>query len=225
MQLDPRTHVVVLIVATILLILADDSWQLHALVGLSALYLICHGMLRKAFYFVLAYIAILALTEALAGHSAGFGLILYTFSRMMPVAMIGAVLVQTSPSRIMYAFERAKLPRPITVMLCILIRFFPVLLMEIFAIRDGIRARGIFPRWHSALRRPVVIYECYFVPLMVRCLKLSSELASSAELRGIESRNNRSTIHLAELRGMDAAAVALYAMLGAMTVAAGGTVL
>ncbi|MNV73173.1 Energy-coupling factor transporter transmembrane protein EcfT [compost metagenome] len=139
--------------------------------------------------------------------------------------MIGAVLVQTSPSRIMYAFERAKLPRPITVMLCILIRFFPVLLMEIFAIRDGIRARGIFPRWHSALRRPVVIYECYFVPLMVRCLKLSSELASSAELRGIESRNNRSTIHLAELRGMDAAAVALYAMLGAMTVAAGGNVL
>lgn len=225
MQLDPRTHVIILITATLFLVLSGDPWQLHALVGLSALYMLGHGKLRKAVYFVLAYLAILFLLDVLAGRSAGFGLILYTFSRMIPVAMIGAVLVHTSPSRIMYALERAKCPKPITVMLCILIRFFPVLLTEIFAIRDGIRARGIFPHWHSALRRPLVIYECYFVPLMVRCLKLSSELASSAELRGIECTNNRSTTHRDKLSGMDAAAVGLYVLMGALTVAAGRSVL
>lgn len=225
MQLDPRTHVVTLIAATLFVVLADDLWQLHALVGLSILYMLGHGMLRKAVYCVLAYMAILVLLDVLAGRSAGFGLILYTFSRMIPVAMIGTVLVQTSPSRIMYALERAKCPKPITVMLCILIRFFPVLFMEIFVIRDGIRARGIFPHWYSALRRPLVIYECYFVPLMVRCLKLSSELSSSAELRGIECRNNRSTIHQAKLRRMDAAAIGLYVLLGTLTVTVGGSVL
>lgn len=35
----------------------------------------------------------------------------------------------------------------------------------------------------------------FFVPLTVRCLKLSSELGASAELRGLDSSNPRSCIY------------------------------
>ena len=80
-------------------------------------------------------------------------------------------------------------------MLCILIRFFPVIEKEMLSIRNGIRARGIFPTWLSILKNPIMAYECFFVPLTVRCLKLSTELGASAELRGLDSSNPRSCIY------------------------------
>ena len=63
------------------------------------------------------------------------------------------------------------------------------------SIRNGIRARGIFPTWWSILKNPIMAYECFFVPLTVRCLKLSTELGASAELRGLDSSNPRSCIY------------------------------
>lgn len=47
----------------------------------------------------------------------------------------------------------------------------------------------IFPTWWSILKNPIMAYECFFVPLTVRCLKLSTELGASAELRGLDSSN------------------------------------
>lgn len=80
MQLDPRTHVIILLVATLLLVFSGESWHLHILVGLSALYMLSHGLLKKACYYALAYIVLLTLLLFVAAHAAGFGLIVYTFS-------------------------------------------------------------------------------------------------------------------------------------------------
>ena len=59
----------------------------------------------------------------------------------------------------------------------------------------GIRMRGVFARWTDVVFHPVLAYECLYAPLVMRCLRLSSELAAAAELRGIQVRGVRSSVH------------------------------
>lgn len=225
MRMDPRTHVFLMIASSVLTFLASDIAQAHMLVAASALYLVWNGLLRNALYFVLAYSAVMALLPVLPNYSATFGILLFALSKMMPVAMIGSALLQAPPGRMMSALQKARVPKPVVVMLCILIRFFPMLLLEFKAIRDGIRARGLFPQWHSALLHPVRAYECFFVPLIVRCLKLSTELSASAELRGIECKGVRTSIYPLGLTAVDFAAAGFYVLAGGLICWTGGIAL
>ena len=141
--------------------------------------------------------------------------VFYAFSKMMPMFMIAVALTSAPPGVLLCASEKWRAPKPVLIMLCILLRFFPVVLREMGAIREGIRARGVFSRGYSALRHPLMAYECFFTPLIVRCLKLSSELASAAELRGIACANRRTSIHPVAFKAGDVLALALFALLGA----------
>lgn len=221
-RLGPKTHLFVLILASILSTLVSNQLQAHLMVLASALYMLGNKLSKKSLSFVLLYIALMAILSILPTGAGTATIILYTFARMIPMIMIGMVLIHSTPSSIMSAFERVYVPKPVLIMICILIRFFPVVLLEMKAIRDGIRARGIFPQWYSALLHPIMSYECFFMPLIVRCLKLSAELSSSAELRGIECSCARTSIHPIEFRAADGMAIGLYALIGAAIYWTGG---
>jgi energy-coupling factor transporter transmembrane protein EcfT len=209
--LGPNTHLLVLVVASILTVLVSDPVQANLLVVASVLYMLCNGLARKALYFILFYIASAAILSVLTDVFGTWKIIFYTLLRMIPIVMIGTVLLHSSPSSIMCAFERIAVPK--------------VVFLEMKAIRDGIRARGIFPRWYSPLLHPAMAYECFFMPLIVRCLKLSSELASSAELRGIECEKGRTSIHPVQFQAADGLAVGLYTVAGAGIYWTGGLIL
>ncbi|ELK42502.1 MULTISPECIES: energy-coupling factor transporter transmembrane component T [Brevibacillus] len=221
-QPGPKTHLLVLLLASILTILIKDDLQVHMMVALSVVYLVLNRLSRKVLPFILVYVLSLAVSFAMPETLGTMKLVFYSFARMMPLVMIGATLMYSPPGSIMCVLERMSVPRPITVMICILIRFFPVVLLEMKAIRDGIRARGIFPHWYSTLLHPAMAYECYFMPLVVRCLKLSAELASSAELRGIESDCARTSIHAFHFRTADAVALVIYIIAATAIYGAGG---
>ncbi|MBN3527021.1 CbiQ family ECF transporter T component [Paenibacillus apiarius] len=223
MRLDSRTHLIILMFASIASILLTQPIQTDLLASLCLLYMFLNRLPIKALQYGLIYIVLRLVYYTLAVHDLGtFIIIVYSFVRMTPMAMIGTTLIANSPSTLMCAYAKMHVPKSILVMLCILLRFFPVLGLEIKAIRDGIRARGIFPRWYSALIHPAMAYECYFMPLIVRCLKLSAELASSAELRGLECGCARTSIHPVKLTAADGMAAGLYALMGAAIFWAGG---
>ena len=94
--------------------------------------------------------------------------------------------------------------------LCMMMRFFPVLRKEMAAIRKGIKARGLFPQWYDYVRHPVIVYESFFVPFTVRCLKLSAELGATAELRGLDAPQKRSSMYSVPLSIYDYLTVGLY---------------
>ncbi|GIO02598.1 transporter [Brevibacillus halotolerans] len=220
--LGPKTHLLVLILTSILSTLVSSSLQAHLMVLTCALYLICNKQPRKALFFVLSYIALMTILTILPEGAGTIIIILYTFARTVPMVMIGTMLMISTPSSIMCAFERLHIPKAVLIMVCILNRFFPVVWLEMKAIRNGIRARGIFPQWYSALLHPAMAYECFFMPLIVRCLKLSTELASSAELRGIECGCARTSIHPVGFRAIDGMSVGLYALIGTAIYWTGG---
>jgi len=81
--------------------------------------------------------------------------------------------------------------------------------------------RSIFPRPLDALVHPALAYECAYVPLVMRCLRLSSELAASAQLRGVEIRERRTSVHHVGFEPRDAVAALAMAGLSALAVALG----
>ncbi|MCG7409843.1 energy-coupling factor transporter transmembrane protein EcfT [Paenibacillus sp. ACRRX] len=222
-SLDARTHLLVLLCASLLSVLVSQPVQTDLLASLCLVYMLFNHLPRKALQYGLIYITLKVVYYVLITYNLGtFVIIVYTFVKLMPMAMIGVTLISMSPSALMCAYAKMRVPNAVLVMLCILLRFFPVLQIEIRAIRDGIRARGIFPRWYSAAAQPAIAYECFFMPLIVRCLKLSAELASSAELRGIESGCMRTSIHPVGIKVADGLTVGIYVLLGASIYWVGG---
>ena len=83
----------------------------------------------------------------------------------------------------------------------------------------GIRLRGVFPRAIDVALHPALAYECCYTPLVMRCLRLSAELAASAELRGIEADGVRTSVHHVGFEARDAlAAVAVLAVCAGLCV-------
>ncbi|MDO3678223.1 energy-coupling factor transporter transmembrane component T [Paenibacillus ehimensis] len=215
-RLDPRTHLLILLLMSLLTLIAGSSAQTIAVMLLGMLYLLALGLPRKAVQYGLLFIGCKAAILALSGIVFGtFVIVFYTVSRMIPLMMVASALLACSPSAIMCAFERMRLPKNLIITICLLTRFFPVIMQEMAAIRSGMRARGIFKRWYSVLQKPALAYECFLMPLVVRCLKLSSELAASAVLRGIECTANRSSVHPIGIRAADGAAILVFIALSA----------
>lgn len=215
-RLDPRTHLLILLLMSLLTLIAGSSAQTIAVMLLGMLYLLALGLPRKAVQYGLLFIGCKAAILALSGIVFGtFVIVFYTVSRMIPLMMVASALLACSPSAIMCAFERMRLPKNLIITICLLTRFFPVIMQEMAAIRSGMRARGIFKRWYSVLQKPALAYECFLIPLVVRCLKLSSELAASAVLRGIECTANRSSVHPIGIRAADGAAILVFIALSA----------
>ncbi|MCM3342561.1 energy-coupling factor transporter transmembrane protein EcfT [Paenibacillus sp. MER TA 81-3] len=213
-RLDPRTHLLILLLMSILALIAASHAQSIAIMLLGMLYLVVLGLFKKAFQYGLLFVCFKAAVMALGGTAFGtFVIIFYTFSTMIPLMMIASALMASSPSVMMCAFERMRLPKNLIITICILIRFFPVIMQEMVSIRNGMRARGIFQHWYSVLRQPALAYECFLMPLVVRCLKLSSELAASAVLRGIECTVTRSSAHPVGFRTVDGLAILMFFIL------------
>ena len=100
-----------------------------------------------------------------------------------------------------------------------LMALFPVLSFEARSIVRGTRLRGVFPRAIDVALHPALAYECCYTPLVMRCLRLSAELAASAELRGIEADGVRTSVHHVGFEAREAlAAVAVLAVCAGLCV-------
>ncbi len=191
---DPRTHLVILLVATVLWVVYSPA-LIPYLTALCAAYLAAHGMVWRACGFVASYGALALLAGASAFVMPLLYVILSTFARAIPLMMPAAALVASNPSRIMAALQRVGIPRSGLAAVCLLIRFFPVMATEMERVREGQLARGVLPRRRDLLLHPATAYQCFFVPLIMRCLHLSSDLGASSEMRGLASQGRRSCLH------------------------------
>ncbi|MGD8400401.1 MAG: energy-coupling factor transporter transmembrane component T [Bacillota bacterium] len=143
---DPRTHLAILLLASLLSLLTGGDWQSHLLLLLSGVYLLLNRLMKKALLYGGVYILLrLLFVVSLANGLATLASLIYAFFKMIPMVMIGAALVDTSPSALLCAYQKMHAPQGVLVMLCILVRFFPVVFQEMQAIRDGIRARAFSP--------------------------------------------------------------------------------
>ncbi|MDR1359088.1 MAG: energy-coupling factor transporter transmembrane protein EcfT [Coriobacteriales bacterium] len=204
---DPRTELLVLLVVSGLTLLTQTMLQTSVLALFCCLYLVLHGLYKRALQMAAASLVLMYLLFFTGRWLPVLSVLYYVFLRLMPPVMVAAVVLSNAPSRLLCAFSRLHIPRTALLVGCVVIRFFPVLAAESKSIRGGMRARGIAGRIRDVLRHPIFAYECFLVPLMVRSLKLSSELSAAAFLRGAECERARSTTHAIGFGKADVAAL------------------
>ena len=191
--LDPRTHLLSFLVVGIVSMLIVGLLETALLQALAAAYLAANGRTRSAAKSCVGFAAICGLSFLpLPGL---YGVLFVSMLHMIPPFTTGCAFFSLSPSAIMCALDRWHLPQKLLVGICMIFRFASILPFEMRSILRGIRMRGIFPSLLGIVRHPALAYECFYTPLVMRSLRLSSELAASAELRGIDIGAGRTSVY------------------------------
>ena len=207
--LDPRTHLLSFLVVGIAAMLVTGLLETALLQLLAAAYLAANGRARLSLKMCASFTVVCGLS--FLPLSGLYGALFVSFLHMIPPFTAGCALFTLSPSAIMCALDRWRLPQRVLVGVCMVFRFASVLSFEARSIVRGIRMRGIFP--HA--------YECVYTPLVMRSLRLSSELAASAELRGIEIGRGRTSVYHVGFTWRDAACLVVVAVVCAGIYGAG----
>ena len=110
-----------------------------------------------------------------------------TVLKILPIAIMGAWILQTTyMDDVMVAFQRMKLPQAVTIPLVVMFRYIPTLRIEYRQIRNAMDIRGISDTLWKRLTHPFTTIEYILIPLLMRCLKATDELAASGTTRGLE---------------------------------------
>lgn len=195
---DPGITLVGLFIITIASFLITNTMQLHLLMGCGILYLLSLFNIAAALRSMAFYILFWALVYWLPSSVGSFTVILFMTVKVLPMLTIAAALLTAPPNVLMWRGTLLGLPQKAVLALGVLLRFFMVIRLEMQAIYQGIRARGILPHWYSVLLHPAQGYECLVLPLIIRGLRLSAELTCAAEFRGVESGIRRTCIYTTE---------------------------
>ena len=217
--LDPRTHLASFLAVGVSAMLVTGLLETTLLQAIAAAYLAANGRPKIAAKACASFAAVCGLS--FLPLSGLYGVLFVSVLHMVPPLTVGCALFTLSPSAIMCALDRWHVPQGVLVGICMMFRFVSILSFEGRSIVRGIRMRGIFPRAIDAARRPVLAYECVYTPLVMRSLRLSSELAASAELRGIEIGEGRTSVYHVGFSARDAACTLLVIASAAVVYALG----
>lgn len=133
------------------------------------------------------------------------------------VATIGVgmhLIATTSPTQLAVAFRAWRIPRPISVTLAVMLRFFPVVGAEAGAVLDAMRLRGLAGT-SGLVRHPVLTLERFTVPMIAASLRASEDLSASAILRGLGSRRTPTAMYPPRFGPVDLLLVVIGATLAA----------
>ncbi len=212
--LDPRTKLFVLALCGTLAFIISDA-GLFALLGAMTAYLALQGMLRKALQYLLAFGILYSLQYVIYAYLPGaavmFGFMAFFAARFIPVLMAASALSASPPGELVAALQKLRVPKAVVIPLAVGLRFMPCIAGEYAAIRDAMRLRGISLTPVNCLRNPLMTVECAFVPLLMRSLKISDELAASAATRGIDNPGRRTCLRQIRLSPADGAVMAAFA--------------
>lgn len=134
----------------------------------------------------------------------------FLFWWMTPVFMAAWNLVSTPPGELSAFFARVHAPTGAILGMLVIFRFFPTMRAELRGLRESMHNRGLTGP-AQVLRHPGNTFEYILVPMLLRCLQISDQLAVSAAARGIDTPGPRHSYYERKLRARDILAAALYA--------------
>ncbi|MFJ2544024.1 energy-coupling factor transporter transmembrane component T [Microbacterium sp. NPDC087589] len=133
--------------------------------------------------------------------------------RFVAAIGIGMHLIgTTSPTQLASALRAWRIPRPVSVTLAVMLRFFPVVSAEAASVMDAMRLRGLAGA-NGLLRHPVLTLERFTVPMIAASLRASEDLSASAVLRGLGSHRVPTAMHPPRLGTADLLLVLAVAVL------------
>lgn len=126
---------------------------------------------------LLNVLVVSTLAFALPGQLASLSLLL--------VGMLFALVVGRPDIALVTALRAMRLPQELVIAIAVMLRFIPSFQQDVQSIAQGMRTRAVGVTPLRLVRHPALVYEGFVVPLIMRALMTSTELAASAETRGI----------------------------------------
>ena len=198
LALDPRTKIVLLLVANIPAF-TSDRWYVLALTAVIPLSLLIFAKKYKvAIIFTVLYGMALSINFIMPEMELNIiriimGLFFGMISRMLPGLLMGYILLSTTMiSEFVAAMERIHMPKQIIIPFSVMFRFFPTIKEEASSINDAMKMRGVI--WGKTRGGLISVIEYRMVPLLISCVKIGDELSSSALTRGLGSPVKRTNI-------------------------------
>lgn len=191
-RFDPRTKLVLLLEANLLLFLHVDTRTEALLTALFVAPLILAGRLRSTVRFAVIYTALLGLgmveppTDGRWAWLAIVPMLAVGIRMLLPCLITGAyAFTTTSLGEFTAALRRIHVPEAVIIPCIVVIRFFPTLRRDYRHIRDAMALRGIPTGGGSLLRHPAQSLEYVIVPLLMNATVVAQDLSVAALTKGL----------------------------------------
>lgn len=225
-EADPRTQLMIVLLTSVAVFMADFS-VIPWIIFVVALYLIAQGIYKQTARYLLAALALYLLQIWVSISSLEimtiFRFLTFLGLRFIPVLMSALALARVPSGKLIASLRKIGLPMGLLVTLAVSFRFMPVMKLEYEAIQISARLRGVSLVTPKNWLRPLSTFEYTIVPLMMRSLKISDELAASATTKGIDHPGRKTSIYQISLGWQDAVlTIAYVGLLVAVLVKGGG---
>jgi len=188
-EVNPLSKLTVVVSSTILSAFISDLTLLivmgvifTALIALSGSLRLAAPFLSFILLFWLASVAIIMVLSGDPFHAPGF-LSLF-FARFFIISGAGLFFAfTTEPQKLAESLRSIRIPGEIVFTLTVALRYIPALAVEASSIWDSLKLRASLSG-RSIIRRPSLLYRGFIIPLIIRTVKISDEVAIAAETRG-----------------------------------------
>ena len=181
--LDPRTKILLIILCNVLIFTYGNALYLHIATVLGILLTILLGKTKPALKMACCYVLLYTMTFLVSYMpkmiSSFWGMAILPLIFFFPLFAFGFLLFTTTEvSEVITALQKMKVPSVVITPLIVMFRFFPTLKIELHAIRDAMKLKGV-------RKNPIKLLEYVYAPILFNCVTISEELNISGVTRGL----------------------------------------
>lgn len=214
-RIDPRTALLSTCLLGIAAVLSNRPEAAHAACAIGALCALAAGAWRPCIALSAAYgliAAVMALAEGAGNTTLVIAVVMlsYMAQKFVVLALLGISLSKlASMQDLLAALQAMGAPQAVLIPCMVVLRFFPTIRRDASHLMESLRTRRVLAGGGYAFRHPALTCELLVVPLLMRSVRVSDELAASALVRGLGGETRPTMLHPLSFGARDAVVAAL----------------
>lgn len=210
--LDPRTALLSTCLLGVAAMLSNRPEAAHAACTIGAACALAAGAWRPCAVLSGAYVLIaiaMTLVEGTGGTTLVIAVVMlsYMAQKFVVLALLGISLSKfASMQSLIAALQAMGTPQAVLIPCMVILRFFPTIRKDASCLVESLKTRRVLAGRGYALSRPAVVCELLVVPLLMRSVRVSDELAASALARGLGGPARPTVLNPLSFGARDAAA-------------------
>lgn len=214
-RIDPRTALLSTCLLGIAAVLSNRPEAAHAACAIGALCALAAGAWRPCIALSAAYgliAAVMALAEGAGNATLVIAVVMlsYMAQKLVVLALLGISLSKlASMQDLLAALQAMGAPQAVLIPCMVVLRFFPTIRRDASHLMESLKTRRVLAGGGYAFRHPALTCELLVVPLLMRSMRVSDELAASALVRGLGGETRPTMLHPLSFGARDAVVAAL----------------
>lgn len=214
-RIDPRTALLSTCLLGIAAVLSNRPEAAHAACAIGALCALAAGAWRPCIALSAAYgliAAVMALAEGAGNTTLVIAVVMlsYMAQKFVVLALLGISLSKlASMQDLLAALQAMGAPQAVLIPCMVVLRFFPTIRRDASHLMESLKTRRVLAGGGYAFRHPALTCELLVVPLLMRSVRVSDELAASALVRGLGGETRPTMLHPLSFGTRDAVVAAL----------------